>query len=330
MEPNVYTKESLATQPGVRPAQAIPTPSVRTAGAPSGAVDQWQYSNPNPNQSRFTPSPVQDPSAKVTQYPGTATAPVNLRNTFIPDMSGDVQSNPAIPEGNTPATNPNWPFGPTDMTERNKLYAERAASAGRNAGGSAGRGTAPAPRTVQPMEAMKAPDLPEYKGVGEYTPPEEDQGVYQTARREAMGPGMRALREGTREAISSAQSLDNPNARAKFIQQALKGYGQGLESVAAGAAKEGRTEARGKRQEQLELYKTNYDIRSDTYLKNYQNQINTIAANYASEQSAQTANWNAGMDPSVNVAGQTGGGGARDKGTYYGNSETRQPFMGYM
>jgi hypothetical protein len=175
---------------------------------------------------------------------------------------------------------------------------------------------------------MKAPELPEYKGVGEYAPPEEDKGVYQEARREAMGPGMRELREGTREAISSAQSLDNPNARAKFIQQSLKGYGQGLEKVAAGAAKEGRTEARSKRAEQLNLYKTNYDIKSDTYLQNYQNQINTIAANFASEQAAQVTNYNASLDPNINVAGQTGG--ARDKSTYYGNSGAQQPFMGYM
>jgi hypothetical protein len=166
---------------------------------------------------------------------------------------------------------------------------------------------------------MKAPELPEYKGVGEYAPPEEDKGVYQQARREAMGPGMRELREGTREAISSAQSLDNPNARAKFIQQSLKGYGQGLENVAAGAAKEGRTEARSKRAEQLSMYKTNYDIRSETYLQNYQNQINTIAANFASKQAAQVTNYNAGLDTNTSVAGADP------------RSQGRQtPFMGYM
>jgi hypothetical protein len=218
------------------------------------------------------------------------------------------------------------------LDEYNRSVASMTRGTDRAAGGGGGRSGggsyAPAQRTIKPMEAMKAPELPKYEGIGEYTPPEEDEGVYRQARREAMGPGMRALREGTREAISSAQSLDNPNARAKFIQQSLKGYGQGLESVAAGASKEGRTEARFKRQEQLDIYKTNYDIKSNTYLVNYQNQINTIAANFASEQSAQTANFNAGMDPNVTV----GGGGSdtpagRAKDEFYGGNV---PNMGYM
>jgi hypothetical protein len=217
------------------------------------------------------------------------------------------------------------------LDEYNRSVESMTGNTGRAATGGGGRvgSYAPAQRSVKPMEAMKAPDLPEYKGAGEYTPPEEDEGVYRQARREAMGPGMRALREGTREAISSAQSLDNPNARAKFIQQSLKGYGQGLESVAAGASKEGRTEARFKRQEQLDVYKTNYDIKSNTYLVNYQNQINTIAATFASEQAANVANFNASMDPNVNVAGSGGSdtpaGRARDE--FYGGN---QPNMGYM
>jgi hypothetical protein len=271
-----------------------------------------------------------DPSAKVTRYPGTATGEVNLNdgrfdNTWMGFMGQETQANPAA------TAQPRATAGATsgaiadDSSWRNRLYAERAASQNR----SYARSTSvagPAPKNVQPVQAMKAPDLPEYEGIGEYAPPEEDEGVYKTARREAMGAGMRELREGTREAISSAQSLDNPNARSKFIRQSLKGYGQGLENVAAGAAREGRTEARDKRREQLDLYKTNYDIRSDTYLKNYQNTINTIASNFASEQAAQAQNTAMEMNPNLNVVGQGGSGSGVDPRSL-GN---QQPFMGYM
>ena len=123
---------------------------------------------------------------------------------------------------------------PDDSSWRNRLYAERAAS--KSGGSYAGGGSVQqGPRT--PFEAIKAPDMPKFEGE-EYKAPERDEAIYDVERQKAMGPGMRALREGTREAISSAQSLDNPNARGKFIQEALHGYGQGLESVASGAHKE--------------------------------------------------------------------------------------------
>lgn len=104
-----------------------------------------------------------------------------------------------------------------------------------------------------------------------------------------------------------ASSLDNPNARAKFVQQALKGYGQGLSKVAQQAGKEGRTEAARSRSEELQTYRTNYDIKSDAYLTNYQNEINQIATDFASGQAANVANYNASLNPNVTVAGQGGG-----------------------
>jgi hypothetical protein len=150
------------------------------------------------------------------------------------------------------------------------------------------------------MQAIPTPDMPEYNAP-EYAPPGEDPNAYRDARREAIAPGLRAMREGTREAISSAQSLDNPNARGQFIKQALQGYGQGLESVAAGAGKEARQVAGDKRNEQLDTYKIQHSIQSDTYLKNYQNQINTIAADFAQQQAVAMQNFNSQMDPNVNV-----------------------------
>jgi hypothetical protein len=146
--------------------------------------------------------------------------------------------------------------------------------------------------------------MPEYNAP-EYTPPGEDPNAYKEARREAIAPGLRAMREGTREAISSAQSLDNPNARALFIKQALQGYGQGLESVAAGAGKEARQVAGDKRSEQLDTYRVQHSVQTDTYLQNYQNQINTIAADFAQQQAVAMQNYNAQSDPNVTMASST-------------------------
>jgi hypothetical protein len=167
--------------------------------------------------------------------------------------------------------------------------------------------------------------MPKFQGE-EYAPPERDQAIYDQERRKAMGPGMRALREGTREAISSSQSLDNPNARSKFIQEALHGYGQGLESVAAGADRQATSTADRRHSEALSMYRTKYDYRRDDQLRNYQAEVSQIAADFASESAASMANYNAGFDQSGGTGGNSG---ARSKSTYYGNNGS-QPFMGYM
>jgi hypothetical protein len=130
--------------------------------------------------------------------------------------------------------------------------------------------------------------MPEYRPA-EYKPPGEDPSVYGSERDRVMSQGVRALREGTSEAINQAQSLDNPNARAKFIQSALKGYGQGLENVAAGAHKQATAVAGQKRAEQLDIYKTNFVAKSDAYLVNYKNQVNKIAQEFANQQTMAQA-----------------------------------------
>jgi hypothetical protein len=143
-----------------------------------------------------------------------------------------------------------------------------------------------------------------------------------------MGPGMRALREGTREAISSSQSLDNPNARGKFIQQALQGYGQGLESVASGADRQATKTADKRHSEALSMYRTKYDYRRDEDLMNFKTEVTKIANDFAMTSSVDMMNYQAGF-------GQGGGeqttmqrdrSNARSKSTYYGNN----PNMGYF
>jgi len=288
-------------------------------------------------------------SSPQTNYSGDAKAPIPLMNpsysqfsqtnTKLPDRFsvGESSMDRAIKtyESMSGPTDPRslgggqnvytdaQPSDPND-TWRYGSPADKARSAG---GGGWSSPSGPAKQTIAPMEAMEAPKMPEYKGPGEYKPPEEDEGVYKTARREAMGAGMRELREGTREAISSSQSLDNPNARSKFIQQALKGYGQGLEQVAKGAASEAKGVAGRKRAEELDVYRVNYQAKSDVYLKNYQNQINTIATNFASQQNAQMANWNANLDPNTTVQGM-GGAGQGTNGIPTGQDMYNQMFGG--
>ena len=265
--------------------------------------DPWGGGNFNTPSNTVQPAVQQpasrvasaDPTASVTRY-GSGNQDVDLRNL---DSYRDTRPNPMGPGAMNLADPSTLPAGSRGIYGSGPDTPSQITRSSSSSGGYPSGGGSPYQQPEQqraPLQAMKTPDLPGYKGIGEYKPPEEDQSVYKNTRREAMGVGMRELREGTREAISSGESLDNPNARSKFIQQALKGYGQGLERVAAGASREGRAEAGRQRSEQLSLYKANYDVRSNVYLTNYQNKVNKIAQDFASEQAVQIANWNAGVD----------------------------------
>jgi hypothetical protein len=215
------------------------------------------------------------------------------------------------------------------LDEYNKSVASMGGNTGRTAttGGSyVGGGGAPGQQGPRdPYQAMKTPDMPEFQGE-EYAPPERDQAIYDEERRKAMGPGMRALREGTREAISSSQSLDNPNARGKFIQEALHGYGQGLESVAAQGDRQATMTADKRQAEAVSMYRTKYEYKRSEDLMNYKSEINTIAADFAAESAASMMNYNAGFSQEGGAGGTSGTSGARSKSTYYGNN----PNIGYF
>jgi len=183
---------------------------------------------------------------------------------------------------------------------------------GQRGGGAYTRGGQPAfQRTIQPLQAVEVPEAPEFKA-RKYKPPEEDPRVYSKARDEAMGPGLRALREGTREAISTSQSLDNPNARGLFIKQALQGYGSGLEGVSSAAGKEARSVAGAKRAEQLNIYNTKYQARSAADKINYQAKVNQMAQDFAQQQQIAQANYQMqfNTDPRFKLPGDTGATGS--------------------
>ena len=291
----ISTHEAWRTSPyGSSPGGSVQKP----AFAPKGDVMAPGSTHVIPDRSDLNNGAAGGSTGTTGGYDKVALSSMDQAIKTYESMSG-----PAKPGGGGGGQNVYTDAQPTDPNDtwRYGSPADKARS-----GGGGSYSAAPQQRVIAPMKALEAPELPEYKGIGEYKPPEEDESVYKGARREAMGAGMRELREGTREAISSSQSLDNPNARSKFIQQALKGYGQGLEQVAKGASSEARNVAGRKRAEQIDVYRTNYTAKSDVYLKNYQNQINTIAANFASQQNAQTANFNANLDPNTTVRGMGG------------------------
>jgi len=297
--------------------------------SPQGSSPQTNYSG----DAKAT-IPLMNPSWQ--QFSQTNTKLADNFSVGESSMDAAIRTYESIPSGaGTPSRASSGqnvytdaqPSDPND-TWRYGSPADKMKAAYAGGGGSNSSATAQQKQTVKPMVAMKSPELPEFKVSEQYAPPEEDKSVYDTARREAMGAGMRELREGTREAISSSQSLDNPNARGKFIQQALKGYGQGLEQVAKGAASEAKGIAGRARAEQLDVYKTNYQAKTNAYLINYQNQINTIAANFASQQNAQAMNFHANLAKNTTVQGMDGGSSNNNNGIPTGQDMYNQMFGG--
>jgi len=330
-EPNTPAPFAPQPPPGtprlgaVNPIHAIPDMPLVASHAPTGAAIQQPVGRTGPRTESGMNAPAQ-------ALPVQGSRPWGKDDNPQADYLQQAIDIYASMDTGTVGTQPGGPQvsiteeGPVDDSSwRNRLYAERAATA--NRGSYAAGGGAPGQqRPRDPYQALKTPDMPTFQGE-EYAPPERDQAIYDQERRRSMGPGMRALREGTREAISSSQSLDNPNARSKFIQQALHGYGQGLESVASQADRQATMTADRRQAEAVSMYQTKYEYKRNEDLMNYKTEISTIAADFAAESAASVANYNAGFGQGSGTADGTGGSpNARSKSTYYGNN----PNMGYF
>jgi hypothetical protein len=165
------------------------------------------------------------------------------------------------PRAGTTVTGPTRGDDPED-TWRHRLYAEREASKARAAGTGGYAMTGAGAPEFGPGELPEYA-IPEFKGpegleMPDYAPPEREAGREKALRREAMGAGMRQMRRRTQEAIVSAQSIDNPAARGKFVADVLQGMGAGLEQVSAGAARQAMTQYNRERQEALTVYHNQY------------------------------------------------------------------------
>jgi hypothetical protein len=132
----------------------------------------------------------------------------------------------------------------------------------------------------------------------EYAPPERDEAQEKGFRREYMGPGMAQIRRSTQEAIISSKSFDNPNARAMFIRDALKGVGEGVEKVAGGAQREARAESGRRHSEDITNYVNQWNAKAQEATAKYDSEWKTAMMQFQEQQYAARQ----ATDPNVSAA----------------------------
>jgi hypothetical protein len=102
---------------------------------------------------------------------------------------------------------------------------------------------------------------------GTFAAPEYDEDRISALSQRFQAPGVRRLRREVRSA--TAGSYDNPNVKRMVLRDALAGYGQGLESVTAGAYKSA-----------LGQYGQEYGRAWDTAMTNFKAQESAKAQNF--------------------------------------------------
>jgi hypothetical protein len=135
----------------------------------------------------------------------------------------------------------------------------------------------------------------------EYAPPERDLGEERQLRREYMAPGMAQIRRTTQQAVISSKSMDNPNARALFINKALQGVGSALEKVTTGASTQARAESMQRYNTELEKYYTGWKSKMDEAKINWDADWNSAVLDFNQMVKAQLSG--------MNVSGLPGSGG---------------------
>lgn len=108
---------------------------------------------------------------------------------------------------------------------------------------------------------------------GKFSGPEYDEDRISALSQRFQAPGVRRLRREVRSATGG--SYDNPNVKRMVLRDALAGYGQGLESVTAGAYKSA-----------LGQYGQEYGRAWDTAMTNFQAQESAKAQNFSSAMEA--------------------------------------------
>jgi hypothetical protein len=117
-------------------------------------------------------------------------------------------------------------------------------------------------------------EKPVLKDVGDldlpdYTPPEYDEKLERRLRSEYMAPGMSQVRRATSQAVISSKSIDNPNARALFINQALEGVGTATAKIAGSAGKEATAESHRRYSDELTKYDKGWKVLADETKANW-------------------------------------------------------------
>jgi hypothetical protein len=131
---------------------------------------------------------------------------------------------------------------------------------------------------------------------GTFAAPEYDEKRISALSQRFQAPGVRRLRREVRSATGGA--YDNPNVKRMVLRDALAGYGQGLESVTAGAYKSA-----------LGQYGQEYGRAWDTAMTNFKAQeaakAQTFSASLAAWQKTGTTVQKTGSGVTVPSSGTT-------------------------
>lgn len=196
---------------------------------------------------------------------------------------------------------------------------------GSSGGGGSSGGSVSVANSGYQGELMAKPELqaPDAYKAPEYKPPEYDESEERKIRNEYMAPGEASLRKATSEAIISSKSIDNPNARAMFINKALEGVGTAMGDISTSASNQAREEGWARYSDSLTKYNTTWEIANTEQLSAWNTQWQTALLEYQNEFSlfskmpleSQVEAWNnPGTTP---TSGSSGGGSVTRYGMTY-------------
>jgi len=210
----------------------------------------------------------------------------NIYNQISAASTADLASRGLLPGQGPAAVSTGGPAPAADNdTWRFRTYAEREAAKNRTGGVWPADGAIPTQEEVKrigPAPTMETVtlDLPDYK------PPSENKMTEKKKREELYQRGRGDLASQVHNAIISAKSLDNPNARAMFIREALRGMGQGLNEIMKGASSGASQYAARKRAEELGIYNAKFQAQSQEVMANYDAELQQAAAQWQADMTA--------------------------------------------
>ena len=119
---------------------------------------------------------------------------------------------------------------------------------------------------------------PEMYNVPDFEKPEYDEGEVKSRARKKAAPYLRTLRSELQRA--STQQYENPNVRSMSLRDAMTGYGQGLESIMAGAESQARAE-----------YGQEYAMDYESAKINYQSGVELARDEYETLMTGMLSSW---------------------------------------
>jgi len=160
---------------------------------------------------------------------------------------------------------------------------------------------------IPTMPKFETPEFVGPKGydVPDFNAPEYDEEEVKARTRKKAAPGLRNLRQQMN--VAQTQQYENPNVKAMTMRDAMTGYGQGLESVMAGAEASARAEYGSEYALDYETAKSNYvtgvqqsrdeyEVLSRGLLASYQADVQGARMDYESERETGRMGYEAERD----------------------------------